>query len=387
MPAKINYDFSEFRNILMDIKLTGATASRLNALKAEINLFFRDSKCLDVLYTNNTDKMFFGMAVIPKVAGEDVIKILQDDSKLRFNQYYLELDSKLFSPTLDMNPNELIAVLLHEIGHVVNDSKPVEQVRTAIDTYLAKNNENLIISDSIHYREILAFAIKDTVRKFNSLFEKYKDDELIADEFVTMYGFGQHLESAFDKIVRNSFNINRNINNKLIVLSWTLRVYKDVKTRRIPALRALNKAKNLSASRLERREIENVTRRLNRIDDDALLEGVLADIRSKFSATYKQIKLKGIRAFEDDLYEYNMRIKNIEDEEDALYILRQLNTRIAIIDDYVSTEKLEERDQKRWFDLLDKYRKLREDLSKQTIYRNKNYGLFVQYPDIISNRY
>ena len=387
MRQKLNYDFSEFRNILFDIKMNGATASKLNNLKAELNSFFRDSTCLDVLYTDNTDKLFFGMAVIPKITGDDAIRILQSDEPLRLNQYYLELDSKIFSPTLDMDSNELVAVLLHEVGHVVNDSKPIEQVRVAIDTYLAKNNEHFVITDSIHYRELLAFAIKDTVRKFSSMFEKEKDDELIADEFVTMYGYGQYLETAFDKIVRNSFNINRNVNNKLIVLSWTLRLYKDVKLKRIAALRALNKGKALAASRLEKREIENVMRRLNRIDDEALIESVIDNLKAKYNATIKQIKYKGIRAFEDDLYEYNMRVRNIEDEEDALYILRQINTRLAIIDDYVSTERLEEREQKRWFDLMDKFQKLRDDLSKKAIYKNKTYGIFVQYPDIVPNRY
>lgn len=387
MRPKLDYDFSEFRNILFDIKTNGATASRLNELKSELNSFFRDSKCLDVLYTDNTDKLFFGMAVIPKITGDDAIKILQSDDHIRLNQYYLELDSKLFSPILNMNTDELIAILLHEVGHVVNDSKPVEQVRTSVDTYLMKNNEHLVITDSIHYREILAFAIKDTVRKYSSIFEKEKDEEIIADEFVATFGYGHDLESAFDKIVKNGYNINRNVNNKLIVLSWVLRLYKDVKLKRISALRALNKGKSMTPSRLEKREIDNVMRRLNRIDDEALIESAVEGLKAKYNATIKQIKYKGIRAFEDDLYEYNMRIRNIEDEDDALYILRQINTRLAIIDDYVSTENLDEKEQKRWFDLMDKFRKLRDDLSKKTVYRNRSLGVLVQYPDIVPNRY
>lgn len=387
MRPRINYDFSEFRNILLDIKHNGAKASTLNDLKRELNLFFKDSKCLDILYTNNTDKLFFGMAVVPRISGDDAVLILQSDEPYRLSEYYLELDSKLFSETLDLDSNELVAVLLHEVGHVVNDSKPTERVRVSIDTYLASNNDHLVISNSIHYREILAFGIKDAIRKTSSLFEKEKDEEIIADEFVAMFGYGQYLETAFSKIVKNSYNVNKNLNNKMIILTWILRIYKDIKHRRIAALRTLNRGKSLSASRLEKREIDNVIVRLNRIDDDALLESVIDNIKNKYNATIKQIKYKGIRAFEDDLYEYNMRMKNLDDEDEALYILRQINSRLAIIDDYISTEKLEEKERERWFNLIDKLKKLREDLSSKIVYRNRSYELFVQYPDIVRNRY
>lgn len=383
----INYDFSEFRNILLDIKNNGANSAKLNSLRNELNLFFKDSTCLDVIYTNNTDKMFFGMVVIPEINSFSIIDILQSNEPYRIRSYYVEFDSKLFSPSLDMDVDELVAILLHDVGHVVNDSKPIYQVRAAIDSYLAKNNEVLAITDSIHYKEILGFGIKDAVRKFSSIFEKQKEDELIADEFVAYYGFGPALESGFDKIVQAGFNINRNINNKLIVLTWVLRIYKDIKLRRISAIRTLNKGKELTGSRLEKREIDNVIRRMNRIDDEALIEGAIENLRNKYNTTISNIKYKGIRSFEDDLYEYNMRIRNVEDEEEALYILRQINTRLAILDDYVSTEKLSEAEQARWFNLIDKYQKLREELSKKIVYRNKSYGLFVQYPDIVPDRY
>ena len=43
------------------------------------------------------------------------------------------------------------------------------------------------------------------------------------------------------------------------------------------------------------------------------------------------IKQNGIRSIEQDVYEYTMRIKNIEDENDALLLMRQINNRISIL--------------------------------------------------------
>ena len=132
--------------------------------------------------------------------------------------------------------------------------------------------------------------------------------------------------------------------------------------------------------------MENVIRRLNRIDDEALIESAI--LESKFGEFFKKNKQKNIRYLEDDLYEYNIRLKNIEDEDDALYLLRQINTRIAIIDDYMNSDKeMDETTRERWFNLLNKYQKVREDLSKKVVYKNKYAGIYISYPEIKPNNY
>ena len=81
----------------------------------------------------------------------------------------------------------------------------------------------------------------------------------------------------------------------------------------------------------------------------------------------------------DDIYEYRMRIKNVETEADAIYIIRQINNRMGIISDYLDTEELSDTDKERFFKLYDKYDQLREELSKKAVYNKKMYGLFVDY--------
>lgn len=380
MRPQLQYDFSEFERIMFNIKVK-STASLMTDLKKELNEFFKDSTCKEVIYTTNTDKMFFGMSVMPVMKSDDVYEILQSDERYRVSSYYLELDSKLFGSVLGMTARELTAIVLHEVGHLVKDTSPMEAVRNNIDSYLAKNNETISISDSVHYKELLTYGIKDALRKVTSMFENEDDDELVADEFVVACGYGNELESSFSKIVKHSYNINRDVNNKMMVLAWILRLYKDVKIKRIQAIRTLSRGKALTASKLEQREMDNISRRLERIDDDALLESVLDEVKSKYNGTVKQIKYKGIRQFEDDLYEYQLRLRNIDDETDGLLLLHQINTRMAIIDDYVSTEKLDEREQKRWFNLQDKFQKLREALSSKTIYKDKS-RIYVSYPEL-----
>jgi len=84
------------------------------------------------------------------------------------------------------------------------------------------------------------------------------------------------------------------------------------------------------------------------------------------------------------IYELQLRIKNVDVEEEALAILRQINMRLAMIDDYVTTEKLSGSELERWWNLKNKYLLLREELSKKTTYNSKYYGLFIQVPTVKS---
>lgn len=375
----IHYDFSTLESIMFNLKSNQSSAD-LRRLKSELNKFFKDSQCKEVIYTQNTDKLFFGICIIPMVTGDDAMEIVTSNEKIRISSYYLELDSKLFQ--IGLSARELVAILLHEIGHIVNTSEPVEDVRQSIDIYLDNNDTTIKISDAAQYKDILAFAIKDSIRKFTSLFEM-SDNEIIADEFSVRCGYGRDLESAYNRILRSAGRVNRDVDNKLIVLQWVLRLYTDVKFKRIRAIHLLQNAKKGTASELLTREMNIVIRALNQIDDDVLLQESL-DLFKHTNQIYKNFKYKGMRTLEDDLYELQIRVKNADVEDEALALLRQINMRLAIIDDYVTTEKLSEQEIERWWALKSKYLLLREELSKKTTYSGKYYGLFVQTPTVKS---
>lgn len=374
---KINYKFEDLDKLMSQLK-TNPSHQNLTKLKYELNKLFKDSNCREVIYTNNTDKIFFGMCVMPYLEEKDTSLILTTDKKIRISQYYLEIDSKLFE--IGLSTRELTAVLLHEIGHIVNSSTPVEETRKSIDVYLSKNNEHLIISDAAQYNDIIAYGIKDTIRKLNSIFDK-NDEEVLADEFVISCGYGMELETALTKIIKNAASINKNVSNKLIVLQWILRLYKDVKYKRIAALHTINKSKKITGSVLQKRELNNLSRRLEEIDDSFMI----TESVNLFKKMYKDFKYKGIRSFEDDLFELSLRAKNVTDQDEALIILRQINTRLSVIDDYIRTEELDEKEKDRWYDLQNKYSILRYTLSKKTTYE-KYLGLFVNTP-VIKSRY
>lgn len=382
MIQKIHYNFDPLVTAMFNFKNDQST-STLNKIKVELNRFFKDSKCKEIIFTKNTDKLFFGMCTLPVISGDTAVKIISDDDKIRISEYYIEIDSKLLE--IGMTAKELTATLLHEVGHIVNDAGVIDDVRSALHSYLAQTNDHIVITKSVQYRELLAYALRDSVRRLRSMFFFHKE-EIIADEFVIACGFGPELESAYRKICKNSLRVNKEVDSKLLVLQWTLRLYKNVRLERIGAIRLLTKGKAMTGSALEKREFDIVTRSLQRIDDESIIEEAADMLVRDVSNTYKKFKYKGMRALEDELYEFSLRAKNVEDQDEALGIIRQINVRLAMIDDYILTEKMTDHERERWFVLMNKYRTVREELSKKTTYNDSYYGLFVKTP-VIKSRF
>ena len=89
--------------------------------------------------------------------------------------------------------------------------------------------------------------------------------------------------------------------------------------------------------------------------------------------------MNGLRGIEDDLYEYKIRFKNCETEEEAMYILRQINTRISILEDYLYNTEVSPAEAARWRSVIDSYRSLRDELGRKKISNKKQYGICVDY--------
>lgn len=388
---KINYDFSAFIETFNKMKASCAvTPDDLNCLKTEFNRFFDDCDCKEVIFTNNTDKMFFGVKILPVIDADDIYDYLVGDEPIRIEKYIVEIDSHLLDPIMDLSAHELMAIIIHEVWHIVEDSSPIEKARNAMNAYLAGNKDYIRISKSIHYKEILAYGLKDYLSKNHSIFYDRDANEIHADEFASYYGFCEHLISAFNKIYNNNIKLYENCEiSKFIVFSWTLNLYKNLKTRRIGAIKTLTRAKQLTGSRLERLEMDNVIRRIKRIDDDAIMEAstTIDNIRLKIREKMKKARLNNLRTIDSTFYELSMQVRNVEDENDALYLMRQINSSLAIIDEYRNSADCDEYEAAKWNQVMDKFLELREKLTSTVVYKNKNYGLFVNYPDIVENRY
>lgn len=376
-----NYNFSNIEK-LMQFMEENHSDSTLNKLKNELNKFFVGIKCKEVLYTFNTDKFFFGMRVYPLLSGDEAFNMLTNDKSYTFSGYYLELDSKLFDPLLGLDEKELTAILLHEIGHIVYDTQTIDEVKKQIDMYFAKTNTNIDTCPSKSYKELLAYGLKDSVIKVGSIFSKIGDyDEIIADAFVVACGYGPSLESGMRKIVRSNAYLHKNVDNRLIAMSWVLRLNNEFKIRRIPAIKTLNKAKQLANSRLEERELACAANSLNALHDP-VKEGFFDNTKDRFSRKISNFKAKGIRVVKDDIYELNLRMRCAETEEDLLYVIRTVNNNIAILKDYM-TEDISDIEREEIYKALQELYDIRERAAKnKEVSRRYDSVIQVIYPEM-----
>lgn len=381
-----NVNCERLEAIMGKIKM-GPTGSKLNELKAELNRLFKMSTCDTIIYTKNTDKPFFGMCVMPVITDSDVKRILLNTDDMEISKkYFLEFDSKLFD--IGLNRRELTAILLHEIGHVALEvERAANEVSKCVFLYLQKNNDTIDVDNVVKYSGVLSFGIKDALRKINNIFE---DDEIQADSYAVALGYGDYLRSALEKITASVSSLNKSVtNNKLLILQWTLRMYKDVKFKRVPAIQKLQKCYEISGSELEKREIKTCIDNIKKIEynkmTETMLENMIYETKNSMSI-FRKFKHRNMRNIEDDIYEYALRIKSVDEQDEALIILRDINTRLAIVDDYLSDPNLDQKEIDKWMKVRRRYMELRDELSKKTTYDDKYYGLFVKTP-VIKSRY
>ena len=376
----IYYDFDDFIEILANISEHNGRSSDLNKLKNELNRFFKGQRCKEVIYTKNTDKVFFGMCVSPIMRDGDVVTMLDSDIDFTIDEYYLELDSKLFGHELGLTNNELLAVLLHEVGHMINTTEPVRNARNILDIYLAKNNSSLEISDNPNRKAILAFGLRDIMRKSISIFEKDQAEEINADEFVYRCGFGDELQSALHKIVKKRNSIVNERDSKLAIFMWSIALYKNIKLQRIPALRLIKKGKQISCSELQKRDLERLESNIKAIDLSIANESV-DGLKKLYIDRVNRIKYKGVKGLKEDYYELALRAKNVDLTDEALIILRRINSNISIIQDYLDSGNLDDKTRAEVFEILEMYDELRQKLMKKDLFKEKQ--LFnIMYPDI-----
>lgn len=380
----IGYNFSNLTRAISLLTVSESTENNRNILseiKSELNLFFKDFPCTEILLTENTDNEFFGAQISPMFESpDDWIKMFNPEIQgFKFHHYLLELDTKLFDGKL--NANQIAALLIHDINKI-NNPIILNDIVSIMD-YISMNNGESIKIDHISInKEFFLFVIQDTVRKMTSAFEYIPTELSFADDFLRSYGLNQYYEDAMFAIKEHKNFFKDQVNCPTITLQWYMQKYVGLNSLEHKNLvDTMKESITFTGSKLVRRLVNQVIEKLTiyRTESDRKYYTALTEAAKKKMSLASQIKYSGLKSLEDDVYEYRMRIKNVETENDAIYIIRQINNRMGIISDYLDTEELSDIDRERFFKLYDKYDGLREELSKKAVYNRKMYGLFVDY--------
>lgn len=380
---------SVFVNILYlkpEDRVVAPNMSNLADLRTIINSIFDENKCLDVLYTLNTDKQFFGIRINPAMSASDATVILSTDEKVRLVNYQIEFDSKLFD--IGLSGDELVAITIYEIASMMDNTEIFDNLRALIDCNVVTNDDVISIRDSVNYAQLIIFAIKDTMYKLSSMIFKDEPEDLLANPATAATETGESLLSAREKIISSISGLGDTFRTpKPVILEWMFLMYRDMKINSGIISDTLNDAKAFTASRLEIAEIDKTLDAVNRIDN-SIIESKNIDLNHFFEkkhlsslneiSLFRSLKKNGLRGIENELYEYTMRVKNCTDADDAYLVMRGINNRLGVLEDYIYSEQLTDSDRRHWEEVAQAYRDLRVVLSKKKL-EGKQYGLFFDY--------
>lgn len=351
----------------------GISNVRLDEICRSLNIIFPEFKCEKVIYTINIDKLPFGIFIDPGISNQELIEILfENDRGFKLSRYQLEIDSKLFMEGL--TPEDITRMILHDV-ELMSSEDIITKLRGLIDIYVTNTIDDINIRESINANNIIIYAIKDTLNKLSSCLYNNYDFNYIEDEMV----------ARISKIDYKSISMYDNF-PKVIILQWAFMIYKDLKTNYALIKGTLEEAKELTGSKLVQNIILNTLQSISRVGISINESVSLNNFIDKKNvplceiSIFKSLKTSGLRAIENDYYEYAMLVKTAADEAEALYALRGINTRINILSDYIfNTKNISDAERNHWQEVINMYQDLRIKLTKKNIINKKSYGLWFDY--------
>lgn len=343
-----------------------------------INKIIDDKTCINTIITFNNDKLLFGVYVNPTLVDTDLNKIIFSPEPVELTRYSLEIDTKLFDL---LTAPEIAAYIIEDITTTMSPVT-IRNVRALMETIMTDQDLSINVRQSVNFSQLLIFGIKDTIRKVSSLLYKPSDEDGV-NEYASEFDYAGAMPYIAEKIhtnIKDTTNID--LNPKLSVLSWVLSTYNDPEMSYEIMLDTLNDAMATTGSKTEIDEIKKTITALERAVNETLVEATIQQMHEGMSI-FKNLKMNGLRSIEDDLYEYKIRVKTCETEDDAMYILHQISTRINILEDYLyNTQDLSDSEIKRWTNVIVAYKNLRYELGKKPVVDKKRYGIYVDYDAI-----
>lgn len=344
-------------------------------LKKVFNDFFKDYKCQWVDISNNTDKEFFGVYIyrnynVGCFFVDDLDELYESD------EYMIDIDSKLF--TIGLAVPEIVSLIIYDMYKILSREATL-QICASIDAITAGRRVDMIRSDKVPtyagIQHLINFCACDYLYRNYSIFSRNSDELIRIPDLLEAYVLKNTFMDATEKLFKSVNTPTRVLPNPNIIMNWIISVlcrFNEFTTEHIFSV--LDDYISTSGSKyivkkckiIAKQFIERHVRAINK-----------AGLRE--ASLFNGIRKNGLRTLENDLFEYEMRVKNIDDENSAIFLMRQINSRMAIIQDYMEEEKISDAERRRWMILYDRYDRLRVKMTTKPIYSRKMYGLFTDY--------
>lgn len=360
--------------IIMRFSAVSIQDKYIRDLRDALNAFFPDCKCMSLFISNNTDKEFFGVRIVRNFNLTYMLGASDIRNCQVYGDYSIDIDSKLFS--MKFSARQIAAYIIYDIYKIVSQEANEAWI-ACLDAIIAGRREVFghKVMDNAATEYILKVMIQDYLYRQLSIFTRREDELIRIPELLTLYGLEHEFSEGLERLFKVS-NAGERLNViPSLPINWAVSVICRWVPRSTDVMDTLNALADSMGSVLYKNHINSCLRVLFNQNKMAQKRAALGE-----ASLFARMRKNGIKSLENDLFEYEMRVKNIDDENSAILLMRQINSRMSLIQDYLDEEeKLPDSERRRWEKLEDRYEKLRQKMIAKPIYSRKMYGLFVDY--------
>lgn len=413
---KKSQDMLLLESYFADLKNHNNTSAALAGIKRVISRNFDITLNVDIV-KNDTNK-FFGMSIMPEadLMKQMIDSIIAQESKIQttvklWNSckvWNLEIDSLiLYDNNLNANPAELVAVLLHEIGHIIYSNSIPQKIHKITRYHLSSSSiavKELIKWEKVHKLLYIVFIDACTSKNFNYINANH---ERVADKFVVKMGYGDALNQFINKLIASHGNsmiaktdalIEKEIKSSI---NWTFINIAELQFRKKKLRQSLQTELLKNPSLLVRKFIQEIKSDFFGGDEavyegsqyGAAYEGLRYEmafdtkynriVKEAFNSIFdKQGRVKKINQNDIDIVE--IEIGRIVNEDDKIYVLDLIYDKLEIVNaalDFIEASKKEKVYHSK--ETLNNFKKQLEHLRKTVIEKDitpTEYKIFMKYP-------
>lgn len=214
---KKSTNFLYIEECIKDIQNGGDEKKNIEAIKRALNREMHGVvTCMEIYVTkSNILSKFFGMRVFPtkERVTELVnhIRLPKNNSPFLINNYIIEIDGRLlYDKSLKMTSGEIVAMLLHEVGHIVCTDRVYTETRSVILTAMTKYGVSMLsLSKFLVSANPVSFLLELVVIQVCTNYSLHlisQKSEMDADKYVINKGYGEELRSVFMKFIKTGQN-------------------------------------------------------------------------------------------------------------------------------------------------------------------------------------
>ncbi|WP_304576728.1 M48 family metalloprotease [Romboutsia ilealis] len=365
---------------------------------------------LDIV-DNNTGNLF-GASVYPSEAVMNrIVHMLTEERPTseilgetwqRSLYWNIEIDSIiLYDKNLKASPGEILAVILHELGHVAFSNSVPERLNRVFRTYTMIQSykvKNVLKSNSVT-KKILYFPILAACSSTNFKIGNNIKKEVIADDFAYRCGYGEDLVNFIDKLLMSQGNDLINKSEKSmdddvkVFMQWSVENLTELNFRKNKLKHSLKIEILRNPSKYTRKIVQDIKDAMFGNDKQELYNQLVQEsyvmngIKKAKETTQQNIdkmhKLKPLKWRDLDMYQ--AELSRVYSVDDKIYLLENLhdeldraNLALSLLDQ----GRIDKVGQSR--QTVTEYRievlKLIEKAKAIEIQKEK-FGLFVKYPE------